>query len=81
LSIVPPEGLAPDRQPATLVVVEEDPLAAELLAEDAVLLAEVLDGLVLLLAEPAGEDGREDLEDRVHGAKVLVSGRVCVTPT
>jgi hypothetical protein len=55
LEHLPAEGLAADRQPATLVVVEEDPLAAELLSEDAVLLAEILDGLLLLLAEPVGE--------------------------
>jgi len=60
----PTEGLATDRRATALVVGEEDPLAAELLAEDAVLLAEVLDGFLLLLAEPAGEDGRSDLEDR-----------------
>ena len=50
----------------TLVVVEQYPLAAQLLMQDAVLLAAVVSGLMPLLSEPIGDDCGKDLEERVH---------------
>ena len=65
------EGLALGCESSALVVVEPEGLAVELFFEDAVLLDEVLDDLVLLAIEPAGERGQEDREGidvGLHGA-------------
>ena len=44
-----------------LVVVQSKSFVPELLFEDMVLLAEILDDCVLLLADPAGQGRNEDL--------------------
>jgi hypothetical protein len=67
---LPTEDLALDRQAATLVVDEPDPSLAVGLLQDLVLGAEVLDDLLLLPVDQAGEDGQEKLsrlQDEVHG--------------
>ncbi len=63
------DGLAADRQPATLIVGQPESSATELLLQDAVLLSEVFDDCVLMAADPTGEGGHEDLpglEDGGH---------------
>jgi len=56
-----PDGLAADRESATLIVGQPESSASELLLEDPILLAEVIDDGVLLAADPADEGGHEDL--------------------
>jgi hypothetical protein len=57
----PANGLAADRESAALIVVQPESFLPELLPEDFVLLSEILDDCVLLLADPAGQSGDEDL--------------------
>jgi hypothetical protein len=49
------QGLALGGQAPALVVGEPDPLASELLAEHAVLLSKVRNGVLLLLVHPPGQ--------------------------
>ena len=51
------EDLALDRQASALVVVEPDPILAMSFLQDLVLGAQVLDDLLLLPVDQAGEDG------------------------
>jgi len=67
---LPAEDLAFDRQASALVVVEPDPFLAVSFLQDLVLGAQVLDGLLLLPVDQAGEDGEEEvpgLQDEYHG--------------
>ena len=50
-----PDGLAPNRKPATLIIGQPESFAPELLLQDAVLFSEVFDGCVLLATNPAGQ--------------------------
>ncbi len=57
------------RPGATLIVGQPESSASELLLQDAVLFSEILDDCVLMAADPAREDGHEDLPglvDRRH---------------
>ena len=68
--------LAEHGQPPALVVGQSEALSAELLFQDAVLLAEVLDGGILLARDPAGHGRDEDLpsvENRCHSTMVARS--------
>jgi len=57
---LPANQLAPERQSTALVIVEAGELRTELLAEDAVLLAEVVKNPLLLSVEPASEAGEQE---------------------
>ena len=53
---LPAQNLALDGQPATLIVIEKNSPFTDLFFENLVLGAEVLDDLLLLSIDPAGED-------------------------
>jgi hypothetical protein len=62
-------GLATNCEPPTLIVGQPESSASKLLLQDAVLLAEILDGRILLATNPASHGGNEDLprlEQRRH---------------
>jgi hypothetical protein len=61
-----PEHLRLGGQAAALVVVQTESLVAELLPQHSILLAEVIDRVALLLAQPTG-DGNEQQSKRVEG--------------
>jgi len=61
-----PDGLATDREPATLIVSQPESSPSELLLQDAVLFPKILDDCVLLAARPASERGHEDLPGLEH---------------
>ena len=54
-------GLAANCESAALIVCQPQSLLPELLLEGPILLSEVLDDCILLLADPAGQGGHEDL--------------------
>jgi hypothetical protein len=54
-------SFAQHSQSATLIVCEPESLPTELLFQDSILFAEVLDNRVLLTANPTGHRGDEDL--------------------
>jgi hypothetical protein len=59
-----------NRERVTLIIVEQDPLLAELFLEDLVFRAQVVDDGLLAVVDPAGEDGEKELpglQDKVHG--------------
>ncbi len=58
----PTEDLALRCESAALVIRESESSPAELFLQDAVLLHEVLDNLVLVAIDPAGERGEEELK-------------------
>ena len=49
------ELLGPDRQTAALLVAESQTPVAELLSQDLILFSEIVNAVLLLLVEPAGE--------------------------
>jgi hypothetical protein len=55
------EDFSFDSQASTLVVVQQDAAFAEFLLEDLVLGAEIVNDLLLLLVDPAREDGEQQL--------------------
>lgn len=55
------EDLAFHGEPPTLVVVEHDPLFAELLLQNLILSSKVFDGSLLLSANQPGQDEQEEL--------------------
>ena len=61
----PTQLLGSDRQTSTLVVVETELLASQLLAEHAVLFLKILHHLVLTLVQPACK-GDEEQPKRIH---------------
>ena len=64
-----------DGQPAALVVVEQDSSFSELLSEYLVLGPEIINGLLLLVIDPCGEDEMEQLprlKNKGHGGPVAV---------
>ena len=54
-------SLASHGQSASLVVGQPESSAAELLLQEPILLAEILDDRILLTGDPAGQGGDEDL--------------------
>ena len=60
-------GLALDRQPTTLIIVESNTPTAELLSKNAVLFEEVVDRLPLLTVDPTTEDKQDEVECRWCG--------------
>jgi len=63
--------LALDGEAATLGIVEAEAAVAQLLAEDAVLLKEVLNDVALLAVDPGSEGDEDELEGwRERGAHV-----------
>ena len=58
----PPQPLRFGGQPAALIVGEPKALGAKLLAEDSILLAQVLDHLQLALVHPAGDGDQQESE-------------------
>ena len=56
------EDLALDREAASLIVVEPESSVFELLTQDAVLLLQVVDDLVLVAVHPAGNGEEEEVE-------------------
>ena len=56
-----PDNFAPDRKPPTLSIGQAKSSATELLPENSVLLAEVLDDRILLTGDPASQRGHENL--------------------
>ena len=74
----PAEGLSPDGEASALNVSESHSAAAKLRAEDAVLLAQVVDGVLLVAVKPGGEseDQESDLErERDRGRSRLPDRR------
>ena len=64
------EHLAGHGQAPPLVVAEQDAFLAELFLEHVVLGSQVLDHLLLLLVDPAGQNDEQELprlEDEAHG--------------
>ncbi len=57
----PADDLAPNGEPATLIVVQPESLLPELLLEDSVFLSEEVNDRVLLMANPSGQCTDEDL--------------------
>ncbi|MDH4188001.1 MAG: hypothetical protein OEV08_13490, partial [Nitrospira sp.] len=76
-----PKQLGLGCQAAALIVVQTESFASQLLPEHSVLFAEVIDGVTLLLAQPAG-DGNQQQSKRIEGpahwhriaAKTAVTG-------
>jgi len=56
------QDLAFDGEATALIIARAEALVAQLLAEDAVLLKEVLDEVALLAVDPGGEGDKEELE-------------------
>ena len=52
--------LGPNRQTAVLLVIESQPPITELLPQDPILFAEIVNDVLLLLVEPAGERNRDE---------------------
>jgi hypothetical protein len=68
-SVSSADDFTSDRKPATLSNGQPEPPATELLLQDPILLAEILDDRILLAANPAGHGGNKDLprlEHRCH---------------
>ncbi len=64
------EDLAFDGQASTLVVVEQDSTLAEVFSQHLVLSQQILDRVVLVSVNPAGQDEKQELpglEHEVHG--------------
>ena len=55
------DGLAADREPATLIVGQTESSTPELLLKDVVLFPEILDDSVLLATDPSGKGRNQDL--------------------
>ena len=71
-------ALGSRREPATLVVRETKSATAELLAQHAILLAQIVDCLLLLLIHPA-RDGNQHEPKRVENAHCsTVSWALCI---
>jgi hypothetical protein len=59
-------GVAPDRGPATLGIGQAESPATALSPENPILLSEVFDDCIPLTANPADQDGNEDLPRPEH---------------
>jgi len=73
-----------DGQTSALIVIEQDAPFAELLPEDLVFGAQVVDDLLLLAIDPTGEDEEQKvsgLEDKVHGRLGEVKGNPSAVST
>jgi hypothetical protein len=57
-----PETMSARRQPTPLVIREPQPSAAQLGPQDPILFHEIPDHILLLLTQPAGEGGEEELK-------------------
>jgi len=76
-----PEHLRLGRQAPELIVVQPESFASQLLPQHSILLAEVIDRVALLLAQPTGNGNQKEAE-RVEGpahwhgiaAKIIVTG-------
>lgn len=69
----PAQGLCLRGQPSALIIVEPEPLASELLFQDPVFLAEILDDALLLIREHPRENHAEQLprlEDVRHASRL-----------
>ncbi len=67
-----PDGFTPNRESAALVVGQSESSATELLLENAVLFAKIVDGRVLLARDPSSHRGHEDLPWIEHGRHPLI---------
>ena len=65
---LPAERLAFDCQATPLVIGKAETPVAELFAEDAVLGLEVVDHVLLVAVDPAGDEQDEELEGGCHSA-------------
>ncbi len=79
----PADFPAPDGQPAALPIRESKSTRAEHLPKDAVLLPQVLDGVLFVAVEPFGkrENQESDLDrERSHGPGILprFRGKFCI---
>ena len=61
LQHLPAEDLAFDRQTSSLVIIEEDASLSELLFEDLVFRAQVLDSTLLPVIDPAGQNQNQQI--------------------
>jgi hypothetical protein len=64
-----PEYLALDRQATPLIVVQAKATVTELFPEDAVLLLEIGDDVLLLAVDPARGEQDDELRRRRHGGE------------
>jgi hypothetical protein len=74
----PPQALRLGRQPTTLVVSQPQPPIAKLFARDAVLLAQIIDGLQVMLVHPASEGDHQEskrVQQLSHQMDPLSNGR------
>ncbi len=72
----PSNSLAPHGQSAALIVGQAESSSTELLLQDSILLAEILDDRILLTGDPAGQGGDEDLPRSENGGH----RRIVLTP-
>jgi len=66
---LPTEHLGLDRQPAPLIVVEQNSLLSQFLPEDGILRLQVLNRLLLLAVDQSGQDQQQQLprtQDKAH---------------
>ena len=66
------DGHASHGKSSALSVGQSESSATKLLLEDSVLLSEVFDDCVLLLADPAGQGGNKDLPGMKDGGHPLI---------
>ncbi len=67
-----PDGLAANRKPATLIIGQPESSATELLLENSVLLAEIINDGFLVSIDPAGQGSDEDLPGVKDGGHRLI---------
>jgi len=69
----PPQRLGFRSEADTLIVGEPEPPRSELLAQDAILLLQIVDDVALLLVYPAGQRDQQEpyrMPERNHGGRV-----------
>ena len=74
---LPSQPMPPNRQPASIVVSELEPLSTQLPSKDAILFHQIREGLPLLAIHPAGQDGEHHLDSRRvnHGGSLYHEAR------
>ena len=72
----PTQPIPTDRQPASIVIGELEPLSTQLASEDPIFFQQIRDRLAFLAIHPASQDGQHDLESgRVDHGRSLHQGR------
>ena len=72
----PTQPIPTDRQPASIVIGELEPLSTQLASEDPIFFQQIRDRLAFLAIHPASQDGQHNLESgRVDHGRSLYQGR------